>query len=93
MKLPVNYTTLLPSTRREVREEYIRRQKGKCYHCKNLLNEKPRSAVIKLPVNKSLFPPNFFHYPVHLHHDHESGMTIGAVHNYCNAVLWQYFGE
>jgi hypothetical protein len=30
---------------------------------------------------------------VHLHHSHETGMTIGAVHARCNAVLWQYHGE
>lgn len=22
--------------------------------------------------------------------DHKTGMTEGAVHNYCNAVMWQY---
>lgn len=33
------------------------------------------------------------YYPVHLHHDHKTGLTIGAVHAKCNAVLWQYYGE
>lgn len=46
-----------------------------------------------MTVNMKLFPPNFFKHPVHLHHDHQTGMTIGAVHNHCNAVLWQYYGE
>jgi hypothetical protein len=41
----------------------------------------------------SLFPKNFLKWPVHLHHSHDTGMTIGAVHSYCNAVLWQYHNE
>ncbi|AGI61771.1 hypothetical protein VCO139_0016 [Vibrio phage VCO139] len=40
-----------------------------------------------------LFPKNMFQYPIHLHHDHNTGMTIGAVHARCNAVLWEYYGE
>jgi hypothetical protein len=28
-----------------------------------------------------------------LHHCHQTGLTIGAVHAKCNAVLWQYHGE
>jgi len=30
---------------------------------------------------------------MHLHHNHETDMTEGAVHAYCNAVLWQYEGK
>jgi len=46
-----------------------------------------------LLIKKSLFPRGFFGYPIHLHHSHDTGMTIGAVHAHCNAVLWQYEGE
>jgi hypothetical protein len=31
--------------------------------------------------------------PIHLQHDHDTGLTEGAVHAYCNAVLWQYEGR
>ena len=44
-------------------------------------------------IDEELVPENFFKYPVHLHHSHYTGMTIGAVHANCNAVLWQYHGE
>jgi hypothetical protein len=47
----------------------------------------------RYPIDRELFPPGFFNYPVHLHHSHNSGLTIGAVHSYCNAVLWHYHGE
>jgi hypothetical protein len=93
MELPVNYTTLTPTERREVRNTYVEKQKGKCQFCQASLSESPSFEIRKLDINKNLFPENFFKYPVHLHHDHDSGLTIGAVHSYCNAVLWQYHGE
>lgn len=93
MKLPVNYDDLTPSQRRLVREEYIKIQDGKCSHCGKHLSQKASDEVMKRKINKSLFPPNFFKHPVHLHHDHDTGMTIGAIHCHCNAVLWQYYGE
>lgn len=90
MKLPVKYDDLTWQEKREVREEYIKRQKGLCYYCnKNLNASQPTPA----PINWSLFPPNFLKYPVHLHHNHDTGYTLGAVHNICNAYLWQYLGE
>lgn len=93
MKLPVDYTKLSVAQRREVREEYIKRQKGKCYYCAGSLNDLPGEEVMELEVDDKLFPPSFFDYPVHLHHDHSTNMTLGAVHCRCNAVLWQYLGE
>ncbi len=93
MKLPVNYNEIHFTERRVVREEYIKRQEGKCCHCQALLSGKADNDVLSLSVNRRLFPKGFFKWPVHLHHNHDTGMTIGAVHNYCNAVLWQYHGE
>ena len=93
MKLPVNYDKIHYSERRVIREEYIKRQKGLCYHCKASLSGPPAQYIQDTWVNKGLFPKNFFKYPIHLHHNHDTGMTIGAIHNKCNAVLWQYYGE
>lgn len=93
MKLPVNYKNLSPKERKIVREEYIKIQKGNCYFCKEKLSEEPEKKVKLKKINHNLFPKGFFDWPVHLHHNHKTGLTIGAVHNYCNAVLWQYFGE
>lgn len=93
MILPTNYNDLQPSERRLVREEYVRLQYGRCSHCGGLLIIQPPENIRRLPINKRLFPETFFKYPVHLHHDHKTGMTIGAVHSVCNAVLWQYHGE
>ena len=93
MELPVNYDNLHYTDRRIVREEYIKRQDGKCSHCGNGLYGVPARNVARKPVNEKLFPKSFFRWPIHLHHCHKTGMTIGAVHNYCNAVLWEYHGE
>ena len=93
MNLPVNYNKLTQPERRLVRQEYIKYQKGLCYHCGCSLEDKPSMEISEKKINKRLFPATFFNFPVHLHHDHNTGMTIGAVHAVCNAVLWQYYGE
>jgi hypothetical protein len=93
MKLPVNYNELTQSERRKVRELYCRLQDWKCIHCNTSLVHEPADFIKNLHVDLKLFPPNFLKHPIHLHHDHNTGMTIGAVHARCNAVLWQYHGE
>ena len=93
MKLPVNYEKISQQERRRVREEYVRIQNGLCSHCKGPLIEDPIGKDAKLQLNMNLFPKKFLKFPVHLHHNHNTGMTIGAVHCRCNAVLWQYYGE
>jgi len=93
MKLPVNYKDTPPAQRRLVREEYVRLQSGNCHHCQAPLSGPATKDILSKYIDAKLFPPNFFAWPVHLHHSHDSGLTIGAVHNACNAVLWQYHGE
>jgi len=93
MELPSNYDEMSWQERKACREQYVVEQKGICCHCKKDLSGKPDSSVSRLSVNRALFPDSFFKWPVHLHHCHKTGITIGAVHNYCNAVLWQYHNE
>ena len=90
IKLPVNYNVLDWKERRDVRNQYVSVQNGKCYHCQQPLTIRP---VQNRKIEWKAFPPNFLKNPIHLHHNHNTGMTIGAVHAYCNAVLWQYYGE
>jgi len=90
MKIPVKYPELAPTEKREVREQYIKLQDGKCYWCKSDLNQPPPKEITDKEINWSLFPVGFMDYPIHLQHDHTTDMTEGAVHNYCNAVMWQY---
>lgn len=93
MKLPVNYVTTPPERRREVREQYILDQGGKCYWCDHPLDENPPKSITEKRIAWRKFPPNFLRYPVHLQHNHDTEMTEGAVHAYCNAVMWQYHGR
>lgn len=93
MTLPAVYGDLTWQERREVRNEYVRLQRGVCRHCGEPLDGKPSGKVASMRINWRLFPPNFMKHPIHLHHSHDTGLTIGAVHNRCNAVLWQYHGE
>lgn len=90
---PVIYSLLSPSERRRIRELYIIEQGGLCMYCKGSLSERPPKEMRKKPIKWALFPPNFLKYPVHLQHDHETGLTEGAVHALCNAILWQYHGR
>lgn len=93
MNLPVNYNELSVSERRTVREEYVKLQNGLCVYCGEPLSGSPRKDIAEKGITEELFPSSMFKYPVHLHHNHETGMTIGAVHCYCNAVSWEYDGE
>jgi len=91
--LPVNYHSLEWWERREVRKQYIKEQNGNCAYCNQPLSSKPPKEITDRPINWELFPSNFLKYPIHLQHNHETGMTEGAVHSYCNAVMWQYEGR
>jgi hypothetical protein len=93
MKLPVNYEKLSAEERRQVREEYIALQKGRCLFCNEKLLDDPVEYVQNALIDESLFPKGFFQNKEHLHHDHDTGMTIGTVHARCKAYLWQFLGE
>ena len=93
IKLPLDYEFATPEERRVAREKYIELQNGICIYCGKSLKRSASEEVMKKKINWRLFPDNFLRFPVHLHHDHTTGLTKGAVHNYCNAVLWQYHGE
>ena len=93
MQLPVLYDSLGPKEKKRVREEYIARQGGLCMFCNSPLSDQPPSSITDKPIRWIAFPKNFTVYPVHLQHDHSTGLTEGAVHMYCNAVLWQYHGR
>ena len=93
MKLPVDYDSLTPAQRKQVREEYCWQQNFLCLHCKGDLQSPPPKHISEMYINWQAFPPNFLKYPIHLQHNHDTGMTEGAVHSYCNAVMWQYHGR
>lgn len=94
--IPARYSKLSTSLRRAVREWYVEQQDSLCYHCKHSLHEHPPRTITNKPITWTRFPGGqigFLRYPIHLHHDHATDLTLGAVHAYCNAVLFQYHGE
>ena len=93
MKLPVQYDKIPPKEKWKVREAYIEEQSGFCYYCKSPLKWAPPIDILSKKVTPSLYPFGFFNHPVHLHHSHDTGLTLGAVHCHCNAVLWEYENE
>lgn len=92
-KLPVMYDSLHWQERKVVREQYIQQQNGLCMFCRSPLKEKPPEEITDKEIDLRLFPNNFLDNPIHLQHCHKTGFTEGAVHAYCNAVLWQYHGR
>lgn len=92
--LPAMYDHLTWRERREVREEYIVVQGGLCWHCKGDIHLPPdKRLMIEFPLDPRYFGHEFLKHPIHLHHNHITGLTVGATHAYCNAVLAQYYGE
>ena len=89
---PRLYEDLAPHERRALRQAYMWDQGGKCMFCEEPFHKGPPEHITDMPIDWDLFPggESFLDYPVHLQHNHASGMTEGAVHAYCNAVLWQY---
>lgn len=87
-----HYPSMTQPERRAMRERYVRHQNGKCHFCAEPLSGPPGERA-GLRVRWASFPLGFQNHLIHLHHNHETGMTIGAVHMKCNAVLWQYHGE
>jgi hypothetical protein len=90
MKLPVDYNKLTWQERKLVREKYIQLQKGKCHFCEEDLSKEVPKKILSKKIDWSYFPDNFLKYPIHLQHNHETGLTEGSVHSYCNAVMWQH---
>jgi len=93
MQLPVDYNKLTQAERRQVREAYVKLQENKCYHCWSKLTGPPDKEIRDAYIDMRAFPPGFLSRPIHLHHCHDTGKTLGAVHARCNAHLWAYYGE
>lgn len=91
--LPTTYDSLRPLERRAVREQYTELQRGLCYWCSAPLSGPPAEDQRQKQIKRELFPHSFFDYPVHLQHCRKTGMTEGAVHAHCNAIMWQYYGR
>jgi hypothetical protein len=93
--LPVFYDDLdwKKGEKKSVRDQYVKEQNGKCMWCNRPLGGPPPTEIQKMPIDESLYPPNMFEHPVHLQHNRKSGLTEGAVHAKCNAVMWEYYGR
>jgi len=91
--LPVDYDKLGWFERRAVREQYVIEQQNMCFYCDERLDQEAPERIREMRIDLDLFPPNFLKHPIHLQHCHKTGMTEGAVHCHCNAVMWQYEGR
>lgn len=88
--LPLIYHEIPIEEKKYVRKQYMEEQNYKCMYCDEDILKPAPDFITKLKIDWGLFPPNFLKYPIHLQHSHDTGLTEGVVHNYCNAVMWQY---
>lgn len=93
IELPVVYDEIPSRERYIIRSMYIQEQNWNCYYCKKSLLKPAAKWVLQRKISPKIFPKNFFDSKIHLHHSHDTGMTLGAVHSYCNAVLWELEGK
>lgn len=93
---PQRYRDLNISQKQELRDQYVDYFRGRCVYCDRQLDDEPHKFVCQsadeiewdaLPGGKEGFLKN----PVHLHHDHETGLTLGPVHAQCNAHSWHFY--
>ncbi len=91
--LTAMYSTLTSQERRTLRNAYVKNQNGMCFYCKRKLSYDPPEHIQQYRIHRFLFPEGFFNNPIHLHHDHDTDETEGAVHALCNAVLWEHEGR
>lgn len=89
--LPALYEKLSWQQRAQARQQYAKLQHYECLFCGHSLYQKPPKELTDLPIDWDLFPPAFTKYPIHLQHNHETGLTEGAVHAFCNAFMWHYY--
>ena len=93
---PQRYRDLNTNQRRKLLDEYVEHFRGRCLYCHLKLDGKP-SRIVRdsadeiewdnLPGGKEGFLKN----PVHLHHDHETGLTLAPIHALCNAHSWEFY--
>lgn len=93
IQIPIMYNIASVRERRSARIEHRRQQNHKCWYCDANLDDLPPDRILDMDLGLHLFPRGFFRNREHLHHDHKTGMSVGAVHSVCNAILWQYHGE
>lgn len=87
------YSKMTPNDRRNLREQMARAQGDECWYCTAPLYMTPPVHIGNYKYNKRSFPPNMLKYPVHLHHDHETDICLGAVHAKCNVYMWEVEGK
>lgn len=87
---PRKYSKLSWQERKRLRNEYVKAQNRLCYYCNSSLDEPPPDGITNKPIDITLYPQGFLDSPIHLQHCHVTDRTEGAVHAYCNAILFEY---
>lgn len=100
LTLPMPYDELRRNWRKKrfVRDAYRAFQDDACCICGGLLapyGDAPKKTRENLEILEAVIGKGeainlskLQRWPTHLHHNHETGLTVGAAHGACNIWLW-----
>jgi len=86
LELPIKYSSLSGERLSAVKEAYTCLQRERCWLCGNNLWDLPK-YIVENPKLMGLCGNQLAeHSPLHLHHDHDTGLTLGVTHAECNII-------
>lgn len=86
LQLPTKYSSLSGQRRAAVKEAYICLQRERCWLCGDSLYALPTFIVDNPNVVQLCYNQLAEQFPLQLHHDHDTDMTLGVTHAECNAI-------
>ena len=87
LELPTKYSSLSGERLSAVKEAYICLQRERCWLCGNNLWGLPKYIVENPKLMALCFNKLAEQMPYHLHHDHDTGLTLGVTHAECNIII------
>lgn len=86
LELPTKYSSLSGERLAVVKEAYICLQRERCWLCGGNLYELPNHVVDNPNLIGLCSSQLAEQHPLHLHHNHDTGLTLGVAHAECNII-------
>jgi hypothetical protein len=86
LDLPTKYSSLSGERKSAVISAYICLQRERCWLCGDSLYELPTFIVENPKLMALSYNELAEEHPHHLHHDHDTGLTLGVTHAECNIM-------
>lgn len=86
LELPTKYSSLSGERLSAVKDAYICLQRERCWLCGDNLYELPKYIVDNPNYMGLCYNQLAEQTPLHLHHNHDTGLTLGVAHAECNII-------